>query len=186
MASAGGSAPGWSTQGGLRSMGCQTQRFSCFLAHSLSISVFPPPQPGQDQPQPLHLPLPNPSADADTSPCLFARCKGARSSSSPSHPALIAEISGLGKPQGRRLGIYPSAWCHLTAQLQQVSLVPHNQGQPVPAPTSPGTPEILPGDAHTPHHPQGQAASLPSMLLGSLSRVLLLQRTPSPLPSIQT
>lgn len=70
-------------------------------------------------------------------------------------------------------------------QLQRASAVPRNRGGRAPTPTARSAPKLDPGDAR--RHQEGPlVAALPSMLLGSLSRVLLLQRTPSPLPSIQT
>lgn len=90
---------------------------------------------------------------------------------------------GLSKPQRCRADIYPAAQCNPRRQLQQLPLAPRKQREQVPVPTMQSTPELFPGDAQG--TPPSRAA-LPSMLLGSLSRVLLLQRTPSPLPSIQT
>lgn len=89
----------------------------------------------------------------------------------------------LSKPQRCRADIYPAAWYNPRRQLQQLPPAPHKQGEQVLTPTVQSTPELFPGDAQG--HPPSRAV-LPSMLLGSLSRVLLLQRTPSPLPSIQT
>lgn len=132
-----------------------------FLAHPPEptiISVFTPQhhQARAGSIPATPLPLPSPHPDANTSPCLFAWRKGARNTSSPSHPALIAEISGLSKPQGRKLGIYLPCCLVQFHRTAATGITGATQpGEPVPAPTARSTPELFPGHAQSPppQHP---------------------------------